>query len=911
MSGEPSDGGDPSTDDDSQKRPGDSLMRSDDDLFARSRSLLRTPDGDIEWFTIIGGIGITTFVLVGIFGPTIAPYPNERLVGPPFESPSGDHLLGTDDAGRDILSLLLIGARVSMFVGLTAGTAAIIIGTVVGVAAGVVGGRVETALMRAIDVVLTIPLLPLLIVVVAVMGPGLWTTIGVLVAVMWARPARELRSEVLSIRRREYVEAARSMGASLVHISVRYVVPEVLLLVIAQYARAVSMAILLEAALAFLGLGDPTQPSWGSILFWAQQRSAFLIGAWTWWVIPPGLAITLCVLSFVFVTLAVERHSGAERRSIATEVPSAEVVIASRGPARFADATPSKDGSTDGGTWAAPDVTLEVSDLTVEYGSPRTVAVDDVTFNLRRNEVLGVVGESGSGKSSVALALLVLLREPGRVTDGRVTLYTDHEYPDDVNLADVRGNEIAFVPQEAMNALDPRLQLVEQVIEAIRIHRDCSRTEARRRAHQRLESVGLPRESHNRYPFELSGGMRQRGVLATALVNDPSVLVVDEPTTGLDVVTKVETLELLAGIGAERDLSVIVISHDLAAVAHVADRVAVMNEGRFVEVGETDRLQTEPEHPYTKKLLSSVTRLPSANDLTDRPPDREADPLLVYKGVSKSFGNEDVLNDVDLVVPQGGSVALLGQSGAGKSTLGRMAVDLVAPDAGTVRVNGRAVEAWSRRDLGRAVHYIFQDPYGSLGPNRRVKRIVGEPLDIHDLAEGDEHSRRVHEALENAGLTPTETYARRYLSELSGGERQRVAFARALVLEPSVLIADEPTSMLDAPLQQDLLDLLYDLVAERGITLLHITHNIAQAATYADEIAVLHGREVVEQAPVGEILRSPEHEGTRMLVEAAAALSKDGLDSTGNTTDRSTTEWAGERARWDNEGKSETRENDE
>ena len=280
---------------------------STDDGPRSVASVVRTPDGDVEWFTVIGGLGIAVFLLVGVFGPTIAPYPDERLVGDPFEPPGADHLLGTDDAGRDVLSLLLIGARVSMVVGLVAGTAAVLVGTAVGVTAGIVGGRVEAVLMRVVDVVLTIPFLPLVIVVAAVMGPGLWTTVGVLSAVMWARPAREVRSEVLSIREREYIEAARAMGASAGHLAVRYVVPGVLLIVVAQYARAVSMAVLLEAALSFLGLGDPTRPSWGSMLFWAQQRSAFLTGAWKWWVVPPGLAITASVLSFIFVTLDAER----------------------------------------------------------------------------------------------------------------------------------------------------------------------------------------------------------------------------------------------------------------------------------------------------------------------------------------------------------------------------------------------------------------------------------------------------------------------------------------------------------------------------------------------------------------------------------------------------------------------------
>lgn len=852
--------------------------------------------GDVgrEWFTIVGGVGILVFLVLAVFGPMLAPYSVDATPGQPYEPPGENHLLGTDDLGHDIFSWLLVGARVSILVGLVVGLLAMFIATVVGVTAGLAGGRVETVLMRFVDVVLTLPFLPLIIVVAAVFDPGLWVTIGVLAAVMWARPARELRSEVLSIRNREYMEVSRSMGASVLYIATRYVVPGVLLIAIAQFGRVVSRAILLEAALSFLGLGDPSAPSWGTILYYAQRQGAFLTGAWKWWVIPPGVAITLSVLSFIFLMLGIERRMGPDRRSIAAEVPGADIDIVPTDRAASPAANGHPDGasddrgvSTDGGA-STDDITskpdrdsgptlgsvLEVSDLTVEYGDPGTVAVDDVDIELRRDELLGVVGESGSGKSSFALALLNLLREPGRVPEGQVALLTDGEYREDVELADIRGDEIAFVPQEAMNALDPRVKLEDQVIDAIEVHRDCSRSDAGARARERLESVGLPPESHDRYPFELSGGMCERGVVATALVNDPSVLVVDEPTTGLDTVTKLAMLELLEDLQIERELSIVLITHDLPAVARVADRIAVMHEGRFVEVGETERMLTSPDHPYTEELLSSRTTLPDPDEAAAST--RAVDPLLAYENVEKTFGDERVLDGVDFAVPRGQSVALLGESGAGKSTMGRMAMGLERPDAGTVSVDGRDVGARrdsDRKGLGKEVHYLFQDPYSSLAPDRRVEAVVREPLDIHDMGEEDERARTVRQALAEVGLEPAEEYAARYPSELSGGERQRVAFARGLVFEPSVVVADEPTSMLDAPRQRELLELLYDLVGERGITLLHITHDVAQAATFADRIAVLHDGEIVEHETAASIISDPQHEQTLTLVEAAAALS--------------------------------------
>lgn len=808
-----------------------------------------------EWFSILGGIGIFVFTFVALFGPMIAPYPTGATPGQPFEAPSQAHRFGTDDVGHDIFSQLLIGARASLLVGLLTGSMAILLGIVVGVTAGILGGWTETVLMRFVDIVLTLPFLPLIIVVAAIFGPGLWTTIGILGAMMWARPARELRSEVLSIRQREYIKASRAMGASSLYIALRYIVPLVLLIAIAQFAKTVSAAILLEASLSFLGLGDPTIPSWGTILFYAQKRSAFLTDAWMWWVIPPGVAITLSVLSFVFLTLGIERRIGADRESIATDVPSANFDIVKA------------DGV----------YSLNITDLTVEYSAdgPK-VAVDHVDIDLYDDEMLGVVGKSGSGKSSFALALLDLLTEPGRVTDGRITLFTDRDC-DDAGLEDIRGDEIAYVPQEAMNALDPRIQLDSQLVEAIRTHRDYDRVQAESIAHDTLERVGLPPASYDRYPHELSGGMRQRGVIAMALVNDPAVLVVDEPTTGLDMVTKVNLLELLEGLQAERDLSVIVISHDLPAVTRVANRIAVMNNGEFVEIGKTAQLQSSPEHPYTEELLTARTMMPKV-EVDDSIPDTPAveDPYLMYEDVFKSYGGEQVLAGIDFQIEQGQSVALLGESGAGKSTMGRMALGLVNPDSGTVRIDGEDVHKWRTRNaraLGKEVHYVFQDPYSSLAPNRRVEKIVQEPLDIHDERADLERTDRVQDALEDVGLSPADEYARRYASELSGGERQRVAFARALVHEPTLLIADEPTSMLDAPLQRDLLELLYGLVADRGITLLHITHDVAQASTFADQIAVLHGGQIIERAPVESLLRNPKHDQTRTLIDAAVTLS--------------------------------------
>lgn len=856
-----------------------------------SRLWERLPFGDQrEWFLTLGGIGVCLLVGIGALGPLLAPYPATERVAQPLQPPGESHFLGTDDVGHDLFSLLLVGARVSLLIGVLSGTIAILVGIVVGTAAGLLDDPWEAIIMRVVDVVLTLPFLPLVIVAAAVLGPSLWTTIGVLASVMWARPARELRSQVLSVRQREYVQASRAMGCSLPQVARKYVVPAVVPIVIAQFTKAVGAAVLLEASLSFLGLGDPTEPSWGTILFFAQNRSAFLTDAWTWWVLPPGLAITVSVLSFTFLALGVERTTGTDRRSVATTVD---------GPAL--DITQAGDGGDE--------AVVAVSNLTVEYGrDDPTIAVDAVDLTIHDDEVVGIVGESGSGKSSLALSLLGLLRPPGRVTDGRVTYRTDGS-PTADDLADLRGDEITFVPQEAMNALNPRVRLHDQVVEAIRTHRGCPPAAAAQEAHETLETVGLPRASHDRYPHELSGGMRQRGVIAIALVNDPDVLVVDEPTTGLDVVTKDAVIDRLDELQAERGFALVMVSHDLSAVTRIADRIAVMQDGAFVETGTTARLQSAPEHPDTERLLDAQGDIPSRATgrapaesgseasaaespdgmRADRRPRSAPAPRLAYQAVTKTYADETVLDGVSLSVGSGQSVALIGESGAGKSTLGRLAVGLDTPDQGDVLVRGdpvRTLRRTDRRRLASSVHYLFQDPYGSLPPNRSVRQIVREPLDIHEHEADSSRAELVRAALRDVGLTPAAAYADRYPPSLSGGERQRVALARAVVFEPSVLVADEPTSMLDAPLRREILSLLYELTTERDIALLHITHDVTQACSFADRVAVLHEGQVVEAADPTSILDDPQHPQTRRLVDAAVRVTDAQIPTPPNLSDR-------------------------
>ena len=793
-----------------------------------------------SWRLGLVGVGVLAILLfVAAAAPLLAPYDPNARVAPPFAPPSWEHLLGANDVGQDLLSNVIFGARISLIVGITAALAATVIGTLVGLVSGYFGGAVDTALMRLVDVALSLPFLPLMIVVGVFLGPGLTTEIFVIAGVIWAGAARELRSQVLSVSQRDHVRAARAMGASGRYMLARHLAPVIFPLVIPQFVRAANIAILMEASLSFLGLGDPTAKSWGTILFYANARSAFLTDAWMWWVVPPGLCIAATVLAFAFVGYALEERGRPRLHSLASARVLTEPQAAS-----------SEQGPL-----------LTVEGLTIEYGEYR--AVDNLDLKLERGQMLGVVGASGSGKSTLAAAVMGLLRAPATVLGGRVLLDgEDLLQASRSRLRRLRGDRIALVPQAAMNALNPVFRVVDQVGEAIRLHRRVSRNKATERALELLEMVGISREQAAGYPHAFSGGMRQRAVIAMALANEPWLLVVDEPTTGLDPRVQEEILRLLASLQQRVGLAILLISHDLPLVSCVADSLAVMHIGKVVEQGHTKSVLLDPQDAYTRRLLTA------AQPQRSHPPAASVGaPLLQLEGVSKTYRATVAADEVNLEVRQGEVVGLVGESGAGKSTLARLVLGLERPNAGHILFEGRKLNDLGRSGLHalhREMHLVFQDPYQALPEHMRVHQIVAEPLRIHGEREVE---RRVREALEEVGLKLAR-YAERYPSELSGGERQRVALARAGVLRPRLVVLDEPTSMLDAELRKDLLESLEGLREDLEVTYLCITHDLLLARAFCDRLVVLRRGRVVEHGPVETILSEPRDDYTRELVHA-------------------------------------------
>ena len=501
-----------------------------------------------------------------------------------------------------MLSALIYGARVSLVVGFTAAAIAIFIGAVIGIVAGYQRGWLGSLLMRITDVFLVIPDLALMIVLVAILGPSLRTIIIVIGILGWTGTARLVRAQTLSVRERKYVMRAKAVGAGDVHILRRHILPAVLPLMLANMVLVVSLAILDESSLAFLGLGDPTVISWGQMLNFAFDRGAISAGAW-WALLAPGFAIVWVVLGTTLLGTALEDALNPRLKRHHLEAPGADVtrdrpIELALGPGPLS--VPRRRAG-------AP--ILSVRDLAIEFDaqSGPLRAVDGVSFDLRRGETLGLVGESGCGKTTTVLGILRLLPPGGRIVGGSV--WFDGE--DLLSLGGgalraFRWTRLSLVFQGAMNALNPVHRVGDQIAEAIRLHSpESSKAEANRRAGELLERVGISRRRAGEYPHTYSGGMRQRAMIALALACDPDVIVADEPTTALDVMIQAQILELLGGIARDFGMGIILVTHDLGVVAQVCDRVVVMYGGVVAEENDAATLYASPQHPYTQQLLLS------------------------------------------------------------------------------------------------------------------------------------------------------------------------------------------------------------------------------------------------------------------------------------------------------------------
>ena len=566
---------------------------------------------------------------------------------------------------------------------------------------------------------------------------------------------------------------------------------------------------------------------------------------------------------------------------------------------------------TDTATLTAPVVEtrplLDVRDVSIVYESSGTEtvrAVTDVSFSLSQGEFVGLVGESGSGKSTLGFALTRLSRPPARLSGGSI-LFNGRD------IATVQGEELrrqrhggfAMVLQSGMNALNPVRSIRNHFVDIYRAHGHVARDRWETRSAELVEKVELPKQVLDRYPGELSGGMRQRISIALALSLEPQLLVFDEPTTALDVLVQHAVMDTIKQLQYSESFTALLISHDLGVVLEATERVLVMHEGRIVEDGTAGDILNRPQNGYTQMLLShyadpraEVVQLPGFENRSPVPTtetgsrpsaNRAATTTLVVEHLSKVYpptrrGDKAVtaVDDVSFTLEPGEALALVGASGSGKSTIAKLITAVEKPTSGTVTFGALRVDTLRRgafRDLHRDVQMVFQDPYAALNPLHTVEYALTRPVINFTGLRGREARGRVLELLETVGLSPVEQFAAKLPHQLSGGQRQRVVIARALASDPQVIIADEPVSMLDVSLRAGVLALLDDLRVQRGVSMLYITHDLLSARVVTDNILVLNGGRVVERGETAQVLRHPTNEYTVRLLDAVPNPSRDAL----------------------------------
>ena len=516
---------------------------------------------------------------------------------------------------------------------------------------------------------------------------------------------------------------------------------------------------------------------------------------------------------------------------------------------------------------------LEVDNLAVSFVTRNGThqAVKGVSFSVEEQQITAIIGESGSGKSVSCYAMLGLVPSPPGRIDGGTALFDGRDLLalSESELREIRGRDIAMIFQDPMTCLNPFMTIGEQLIEPLMVHKAVSRVQAKARAIELLEEVGIrsPASTFNSYPHEFSGGMRQRVMIAMALINEPRLLIADEPTTALDVTIQAQILELIAELQRKRNIGVLFISHDLAVVADIADQIVVMEQGEMVERGHPKQLFSNPQHPYTRKLLNAI---PSGQREAERV---SPNALIKVTGLRTWFhpqGSDETVKAVDgvsLDIYRGEVLGLVGESGSGKSTLGRSLLRLAPITEGSVHFDDTdvtALEGNQLKDFRRRMQMIFQDPFASLNPRMTVYDTLAEPLLLHGICDRKELDGAIAKLMDDVGLA--RHFIRKYPHEFSGGQRQRIAIGRALATKPEFIVADEPVSALDVTIQAQILDLLEALGGEYGLTMLFVSHDMAVIRRIADRVLVMYRGKLIESGTTGAVFENPQADYTRSLL---------------------------------------------
>ena len=534
-------------------------------------------------------------------------------------------------------------------------------------------------------------------------------------------------------------------------------------------------------------------------------------------------------------------------------------------------------------------IALHIKDLNVEYilKNDSHPAVKNISFQINQGEIFGLVGESGSGKSTVVQALIRTLPPPAVITGGNVIV-------DEIDILSLSANEVkkyrwkqvSIVMQSALNALNPVMTVEDQIKDVLEIHKNIVGQKADEKIEELLQLVDVSKENAKNYPHQLSGGMRQRVVIAIALALTPPLIIMDEPTTALDVIVEREILSKIIQLRKELDFTILFITHDLNLLLEFADRIAIMKDGKMVEINTVEKIKKGGNNSYTKKLIGSLpsTSGPREKNLLPRPKTLsfEDTPILEIESLSKTFQSSglfskseiEVVKKVSFKVFQGEIIAIVGESGSGKSTIAKLISRLIRPTSGRILLEGRNTKISEARKVPlkyrKTVQMVFQDPFASLNSVHTVYHHLSRPLIRQNIYSKKTINKMINESLEEVGLSPGKDFAKKFPHEMSGGERQRVAIARALCIKPKIIIADEPTSMLDVSIRMEILEIFAKLRIEKNLTIVFITHDLASARYLADRILVLNKGILVEQNSAEELIQNPEKSYTKKLIRAAS-----------------------------------------
>ena len=782
-------------------------------------------------------------------------------IGVPLEAPSWTHWFGTTGQGQSVMSQTVYGALPTLLVGFSASALVIALGSIIGGLAGYFGGKVDSVLSLLINVFLLLPGLPLMVVIAAWLPPGPVTLVVVLGLTGWAWNARVIRGQVSTLREREFVLAAQLLGQSHLRILCIEILPTMASLLLSSFIGATIYAIGAQVGLEFLGLGDIGKVTWGTNLYWASNDAALLTGSW-WTFVPTGVCIALLGFALTLISFGMDEITNP--RLLSTRVWKR--AVGEGGSETYTPYLPGESSTSHQSIQSKG--LLTVDGLTVSFvgETEETVAVQDFSFHIGEKEIVGLVGESGCGKSTILQSILRSLPPPAVIRSGSVVWQSTVENSQDLlqlSEADgrsLRWEEIALVVQSALTSLNPVQTIGSHFQDTIEAHPQKNMPDVDAWISQLLGWMDLSTDVLSQYPHELSGGMRQRVVIALALLFKPRLLLFDEPTTALDVLVEKDILAIITKLQRELGFSALFISHDLALVRQFSHRIIVMKKGRLIEECTVDKL-SEAKDPYTQQLLrdQSIDNLPSSpvgtkvvttlSDITKIYQSLWSPPHLAVESCTFS-------------VREGASIALVGGSGSGKSTIAKLLTGLLSITKGSIEGVRATKPGFAMRSTPSPIQMIFQNPYDALNLTQTVRQ------HLYSVQQGGASEEEMRTILQRVGLEPESTLVK-FPHELSGGQRQRISIARAVLAKPTVLIADEPTSMLDVTLRADILRLLRELQTEYQMSLLIITHDMTVAKALTEEIIILEQGRIVEQGSTDTIFRSPQHEYTKRLLQAS------------------------------------------